>query len=62
MELSIQETHIKVYRLGCRLRISIRNFFQILIGSTKIDFIAIFQLDRFYTIYGPYDMEHMEFG
>ena len=49
LELSIQQNHIIVYRLGCRSKISITTFFQIWIRSIQIDFIAIFRFERFHT-------------
>ena len=49
LELSIIQTHILVYKLGCRSKISITTFFQIWICSIQIDFIAICRLERFYT-------------
>ena len=53
LELSTLQTHIIVYRLGCRSRIPIRTFFQIWICSIQIHFIAIFRFERFYTIHIP---------
>ena len=51
LELSPLQTHIIVYTLGCRSRISIKSFFQIWIWSIQIDFIAIFLFERFHTRY-----------
>ena len=52
LELSTLQTHIIIYRLGCRSKISITTFgFQIWIWGIHIDFIAIFRFERFYTKY-----------
>ena len=50
LELSTLQTHIIVYRLGCRSKISIRTFFRIWILSIQIDFIAVFRFERLHTM------------